>query len=262
MPNRNSPENILAALNTAEAELLSLVGEDWAQLAERYGQLKATLAGQESKMRASVEIKELFAPYDAARKRLDEAILEQEEVDSLLLGIAAIARQISLDSTVIQEIEAIARPGGRMRLLTQKHPTQAKSIKIRNIDFDFGEFGTMATGLVMAANDVVGEANPIVAIAGVILIAATLYKASTKELDEQEATVLWGFVQTCNEKKQASQADILAQTNAERCKIGLEALNDKQIRYSLDKLADIHSVSRVDGKSYVWEVVERYQIKK
>lgn len=77
MTNDDSPKNILAALNSVEDEMIALAGNDWPRLADRYGQLKTALADGESKWRAFVEIREMFAPYEGARESLDKALLEQ-----------------------------------------------------------------------------------------------------------------------------------------------------------------------------------------
>lgn len=134
------------------------------------------------------------------------------------------------------------------------------SIKIKNIDFDFGEFGTMAAGMIITSKELINDPNPFWLAAGVLLIAATIYKASTKEISQQEATVFWGFIQAANKDKLANETAIRDSTNVERRKLGLVLLTKRQVEASLLELKSIHSVKEDNGHPDVWQIIEKYQI--
>lgn len=258
MSNIDSPKNILSALIRAEAELINLVSGDWPHLADRYSQLKAALANEEDKWLASVEIKELFAPYPSARQRLEGAILEQDLQGSVALGMAAIASQIGAS------YEAAAPPEPRMRGIFVKSPTQARSIKLGNFSFDFGEMSELAAGIVMTGNDLIGDFGAkqyVLVAAGVLLVARSLLKAMTVELSEREATVFYGFAQAAGGDKSAAEADILERTNAARKEIGLKPLDADDLKNALHKLAQICSVQHIETSSDRWQIVETYKVK-
>jgi len=253
-----SPSNILAALNAAEPDLIALIGDDWPQLADRYRQLKAALADEEGQWLASVEIIELFAPYAAARERLNRAILEQDLRGSVALGLADIAAQIGATPA------AAAPPEPRMRSISLKSPAQATSIKLGNFSFDFGEVSELAAGVIMTGSDVIGDLGVkhyVLVAAGVLLIARSLLKAMTVELSEREATVFYGLAQAAGPDKTATEAAILQRANAARKEVGLKPLDADDLRNALHRLAEIKSVGRVEGSPDRWQIVEQYHLK-
>ncbi len=254
-----SPSHILAALNAAESDLSALLGDDWPGLADRYHRLKAALADEQGQWLASVEVMELFAPYEAARERLNRAILEQDLRSSVALGLAEIAEQIGATPPTA------APPETLMRGISIQSPTQARSIKLGNLSFDFGEMSELAAGVLMTGSDVIGDLGArdyVLVAAGVLLIARSLPKAMTVELSEREATVFYGFTQAAGADKTATEAAILERANAARQEIGLEPLDADDLRNALHKLGEIKSVQRVEGSPDRWQIVEQYRLKR
>ncbi len=259
-----SPADVLAALNIAEADLIALVGADWPKLEAQYRDLRARLEGDAgpAQMLAAAEVVELFAPFDAARERLNDALAAQTDAGAVLLGLADVAEQLGLDSAVSALFKDAAQSGGPHRLILQKSPTQAKSLKLGNLSFDFGDLAELVTGLIATTHtEIIGQTSYILLAAGVLLILRALYKVTAVKLDEREATVFWGFAQAA-QNGEAAETAILAQANTARAEVGLEALEPLELKNALHKLAEIKSVARAEGKAETWRVIEKHNVKR
>jgi hypothetical protein len=261
MEEPHSPENILGALGAIENELIALVGGAWPELEPRYRDLRKALDDRERKWLASVEIIELFSPYDAARERLNRALLMQDPLACILLGLATIADQLQLDSTAV--VDAAQLDSGTRRII-MNGPDKARSIKLGNIDFDFGEMGPLVAGIITTVHQIMGGvgAKPyVLAAAGVLLSASSLYKAMNIELSERDATVFYGFTQAAGEDKTAVEADIREKANAAREEIGLKPLDEADVKNALRKLAELKGVARAEEKAATWRIIEKYRVK-
>ena len=252
MPNVDTPENILSALNAVEQKLIELVGSAWPKLEAKYRDLYRKLTDKEKKWLASVEIKELFAPYDVASKRLDTAIAEQDMLGGVQLGMAEIAVSMGMPQEAC------------MRRIIVKSPTKAKSIKLGNIEFDFGEMGELCASVILTGSKVVDEFGGkryILVAAGVLLIARLISRKMTTELSELEATVFYGFTQAAGEDKTAVEHAILEKANAARAESGLRLINEADVVSALKKLITLKSVARVESKAATWRIIEKYSVK-
>lgn len=216
--------------------------------------------------RCCAETIDLISPYPVVKERLNLLLESSDLVHNFFVGMSTLAEQLGLPEITVQRLRSEAFQKQNLtdlRTVTFKHNVvdDMKSIKIQNIDFDFGEFGSLSAGIVLTAKGMIDDANPLWLAAGVVLIASLLYKASTKDIPQQEATVLWGLIRACDKNKQSTQAMILQHTNRERKKIGLEPLSKQQLGLSLNKLASYKVVKPVKNLTETWQIIEKVIIK-
>jgi hypothetical protein len=268
MSNTLNPEDILTVLTEIKEELPSLVGPDyWPEISESFylklDQLQHSTDELEY-LQTSNELVNLIAHYPEARQRLQMAIQRLDLHHNILADLVSIAEQLALDADSVNKLrlEAAKLTESQVRLVIMKVGTEkAKSIKLKNLEFDFGEMTEIAVGIITTSNQIFGETNYLLVAAGILLIARAIIKAMTVEISEQEASVFWGFVQACDENKEANLLNILEHTNEERKKVGLEPLTENQIRNALYKLSSIESVEAIDHKSDTWRIIEKYMEK-
>jgi hypothetical protein len=181
---------------------------------------------------------------------------------SYFKALADLAEELRQPTGVVEQLRNEAMPSLNLRVvkITPGAIAKTTSIKVGNIDFDFGEFGTMVATIVLLGRDLLNDPNPFWLAAGVVLIASTLYKASTKEIAQPEATVFWGFIQAADNNRFSTEAAIRNHTNFERNKLGLTPLTKRQIESALLQLKSIHCVIPIDGHPDMWQIIEKYQI--
>lgn len=147
------------------------------------------------------------------------------------------------------------------RFVLPKRDGSAVSIKLLNIHFDFGDLTNLVAGIINTSiKDVAGEANYFLKAAGVLLILSSIYKALEVEISEKEASVFWGFAQSCDEQKMAIESLIRSTTNVNRKKIGLKSLGGDEFKNSLYKLEKLKAIKRVGESPPKWIIVERYRL--
>lgn len=271
MSNLMNSRNILAALNNIEDELPSLVGPDaWVKISDIFNKKLDQLRGSNEELeqqQLSAHLIGLLAPYDDARERLKAAIFteaKQEDLySSIMVDLASLAEQMGLQGVRAKlDAEALKSSSEQIRVVFIKEGfDKVKSIKLKNITFDFGQMSELAGGILAASSKILGDTHPILMAAGVLLIVRSLYKAVVVQIGGREASVFWGFIQACDKEKTASEAAIIKYTNKERERTGLEHLTSNQVKNALHKLASLRSVTVVGEKPATWRIIERYKIK-
>ena len=262
-----SAADVLAALRLCEADLIGFTGDKWPRIEPRYRELFDRLANSTgpTQMLAAAEIVDFFAPFNAARERLNAAIAAQSEAGRVLIGLADMADQLSLGSPVGAQFRAAAQPGGRQRFVWQSSPTKATSLKIENVilTFEVGAFADFVLGIVITATkDVLGDARSILQAAGLLAILAGLYKATTIKMDEREATVFCGCARAPHGPDGGVPEEvILAHANAVRHGASLKPLDREELGNALYKLAEIKSVARVEAQTGTWRIIEQHNVK-
>ena len=258
-----SPEHILAALTDAESEWPGLVGAQWPKIESQYRDLRDQLENTTgaAQMLAAAELVQLFDPYAAARERLNEAVSAQTEADAMAFQLADLAKQLGLDPAVSEQLRNAAQPSSFQRFTWQPSPTKATSLKLANvfINFDIAMFPEFLMGLITTAiKDVIGEANGILQAAGVMLMIASLYKATAIKMDEREATVFYGFAKAGCEAKEDV---ILAHTNRVRQAVSLEPLDKQELGNALYKLSEFRSIEWIKDTHDMWRIIENHKAK-
>jgi hypothetical protein len=262
-----SPAHVLNALASVENEWPDLVGAEWPNIEAQYRDLRTKLESTTgpAQMLAAADLVQLFAPYAAARECLSAAIAGETEEGSILVSLADFADQLGLDPTVSAQFKKAAQPESSQRFMWQSSPTKATSLKLDNLtlNFELGAFSEFLIGLITTATkDVLGEANMILKAMGVMLIIASLYKATSIKLDEREATVFCGFAKAPTRKGGVKEEVILAHANAVRHAVSLKPLDRQELGNALHKLAEIKSVERVAGQSATWRIIEQHNVNK
>jgi hypothetical protein len=260
-----SPAHVLNALASVEYEWPALVGAEWPNIEVQYRDLRVKLESTTgpAQMLAAADLIQLFAPYAAARERLSAAIAGNTEEGSILVSLAELADQLGLDPSVSAQFKEAAQPESSQRFIWQSSPTKATSLKLENVilSFEFGAFSEFLIGVITTATkDVLGEAGVILKAMGVLLLLASLYKATSIKLDEREATVFCGFAKAPMRRGGVKEKVILAHVNAVRHAVSLKPLDRQELGNALHKLAEIKSVERVAGQSDTWRIVEKHNL--
>ncbi|MCX6040203.1 MAG: hypothetical protein NTV69_03585, partial [Caldilinea sp.] len=76
-------------------------------------------------------------------------------------------------------------------------------------------------------------------------------------LDTEEASVFWGFIQTCGRDQRAVFNEIVAATNHERQRYRLGPLEENRVARALQTLAQLGAIQQQDQE---WVQVDRYEI--
>ena len=263
-----SPANVLTALTSAKYEWPALVGEEWPNIEAQYCDLVARLGSTTGpdQMRTAADLVQLFAPYTAARERLSAAIAGQTEEGSILVSLADLADQLGLNPTVSAQFKEAAQLDGSQRFIWQSSPTKATSLKLENVrlSFELGAFSEFLVGLITTATkDVLGEANPILQAMGVLLMIASLYKATNIKLDEREATVFCGLAKMSPRKGgSVKEEEILESANKVRRAVSLKPLDKQELGNALYKLAEVKSVEQIAGRTKTWRIIEKHNLKR
>lgn len=258
------PEYILSALKTVEDELITLVGENWSQIANKYNELKQSLSDESRKLLASVEIIELFSPYEVAQKKIMTAIIRQDEVGDILLMIADIIPRLNINPQISTAITEAIQPSNRMRHILVHNIDEVRSFKLGNIKFELGEMHILGTAIMTIVADKFAGTNagPLIIAVGILSIAQKLIKEMTVKFDEREATVFYGFAKIVGDDKIATECEIQKAANSARDEIGLNPLDSTQLRNALHQLEKLKTVELVSGKNETWCIKENFCIKR
>jgi hypothetical protein len=263
-----SPLNVLVAFQRMLPDLPGLVGPEWPQIErevrEKLARLRASADSRE-RMALSTDLVKLALGHEAAHQRLNAELeiqaqlgdyLEEQGIAGEAARASAVALSWSIDPADVPSAEDLAtrkvtiRPGGI---------DGGKSVKLRNLRLDLGEFSELAAGAMVTGMDIIDKPHALIIAAGVLLTVRALTKAMTVEIGEQEASVFWGFVQVREADNCASEAAILETTNAERAKYGMEPLTNVQFRNALRRLEQLKSIAPA-GDPGRWRIIERYKI--
>ncbi len=274
--NYNAPHYTLAAVKRIYDDLPDLVGRDeWGTLRPQIDEHIAQLEAQPNNLLAATQLRSLLWPHTAANQRLTGEMQVQEVISRNIAGpLRDIASSLGFDPDTVDGLSAAAYArleweadpatipapdddlSQRTVTFNQGPVGEAKSVKLKNMRLDLGDFTQIAAGFVTTGFDILDKPHPLLIAAGILLTVNALHGAMKIELSEQEASVFWGMIQAG--ERDLTEAAILTATNAEREKYGLPALNDTQLRHSLSRLAQIKSIAQT-GDTY--RIIEKYTVK-
>ena len=219
---------------------------------------------KEQQAELALKLMRVIWNYPDASNRFNQIKTDTDICNKVLKNLSLILPSLGFDQQISRKLSDITtNPSTRIIVIQPGGQGKTKSIKVGNLDFDFGEFGQLAAGIILAAQDVVEKPNPLLIATGIILISASIYSASTKEISEQEATVFWGFIKLVEGgKKYASSEEIWHNTNIERGKLFLTNLSINEVKASLLKLKNIYTVNQMGLKGNYWQITEKYHIKR
>lgn len=276
MTNPNAPQFILTAVLRIYDDLPVLVGVDWATIQPQVDAHIAALKAQPDAFLESTQLFGLLAGYEPARQRLSDELTIQAIVAANVISPLT-KMQFALDDAVmaammsglVWDVDATTIPTTddsekETRAITMKDggAAGAKSIKFKNLDLDLGKMLTIGAGFLLAGQDMLDKVTPFAVAGGILVMVGTLLGEMTIKIEQQEATVFWGFLVATNEHpkdRQATTGAIFTTTNVERHKRGLLELTGEQFKHSLYKLEQLGSIVRVDGDTYC--IVERFTVK-
>lgn len=283
MSNYRSPQHTLNAFNRIENELPSLVGENsWPGIEDQYqSQMKLLRQSSDENERAllAFELIELFTPYPDALKRLDMEIELQGLITAtleptlkpLVAQIKANANEVDTALTALEyvtqwsldpdDLPDVAQIHDRSVTLHDGGLDGGKTIKIQNLEFDFEKMPQLASGMLLTIYGAFDKPHPLIIAAGILVTIASVVKAMTEELSEQETSVFWGMIEACGNNS-ATEAEILQATNNTRAQYGMLSLNEMQLLNSLRKLERLECIEQTQKESVThWRIIEKYKIK-
>lgn len=273
----NAPRFIRSAVTRIHDELPDLVGADWATIQPQVDAHLTALQVQPDDYRESAGLVGLLARYEAARLRLDQELTVQEIVAANITPAMA-DMQYATDEAVMAalmaglawEVDPATVPSPEERDRTARGITLkdggaagGRSIKFRNLDLDLGQMLTVGAGFLLAGHDMLDKPTPFMVAGGILVMVGTLLNEMTVRIEQQEATVFWGFIVATNshpQDRQASADAVFATTNTERTRRGLPALTDEQFRHSLYKLQQLGSIERLESDHF--RMVEKFKVKR
>lgn len=276
-PIPSAPEIVLRSVRRIYDRLPALVGADWSTIQPEIDKLIRELETQPDADRTSIQLRALLWPYKAAHQALTDAINETIVQATITQNIAQPLAEMDLSADddllaalyagMSWEVDPETVPDIdddlRTRAITMKDggASGGRSVKFRNLDIDLSKMMTMSAGFFMTGDSILDKPKPFVIAAGVLMIVGTLLSEMTVKIEQQEATVFWGFITATNDtpkNRQATAKTIFSTTNAERHKRSLPELSDEQFRHSLYKLEQLGSIEKT-GDTY--RIIERFRIK-
>lgn len=260
-------ENLSYVFSNIIDELPSLIGTtDWEKISHDFELKLEWLKKSKSeteRIQLSSDLVEMIAPYSLARTRFIELIKILDPYNAIFVGVASIAQQIGIEKHITDQLKMVTSKEyyqGLKVMKIRKGGDKGKSIKLGNLDIDFAEMTELFASMVSTMAGIVGQTNYLLIAAGVLLITRSFHKALTIDLSEHEASVFWGFIHICDDKKISNGDDILKSTNHERKKIGLKPLSKEELKNALHKLASIKSVQPIEGRRNVWQIIEKHTL--
>ena len=206
---------------------------------------------------------------------LDQSQLSELEALGTKLGVSeevmkasvsAVTERVS-DSveTTVEEILVRERYGRAEYVKVEPLTATARtrSIKLSNL----AQVGTwekieLGAGIVLTSAEIAAKvhpiSHPIIIAAGLLIMIASFTRAITVEFSEREASVFWGLIKACDDEKVATLDAVLERTNEVRNNVGLNSLNEGEIRLALSVLESINCISPVEEKQDTWIIKESW----
>jgi hypothetical protein len=225
-----------------------------------------------TRLEAAVCLQDILTLYPAARQRFVEALHLQTGLQSILTDHGTQGAEV-LGMNENDRLRAIAEIIARVRgdlaapITNVEQPRLVRIgvggidggqvISLRNLIVDFKSLGEMVASVLLAGKDMLDTPHPIFVAAGLFLVIRSLVDGVTVSLDTEEASVFWGFIQTCGRDQRAVFNEIVAATNHERQRYQLGPLEENRVARALQTLAQLGAIQQQDQE---WVQVDRYEI--
>lgn len=275
-----TPAALLAALGHIRPDLPALLGDPaWQRegpaLLARIDALAACDDPAQAR-RLAVEIVKAVAAHPLARQRLNRELLLLADLRRVvtpeLRGLA--------DELASSQAQTASALSAALALLTIEHtrPENGEGItrtlytdsggvgggeivRLRHLQFDAGELAELLAGAVMTGVDVAGTPHPLVILAGLLLVARSLQKIVSVDVNEELTTVYWGLFHACGRPDRcASVAEITVTSNSTRERYGRLALGEVYVGRVLADLARLHLAEPCDSAGDTWRFLERIEL--
>jgi hypothetical protein len=258
-----NPTITYETVRAMEPELPALVGPaDWPAVAAELDALHAAWAdaaapaADVARLRLAARYRVVLAPYAAARERLYRAEGGLSLYDDVLGGVAALLAGLG-DADGAARATDLRQAGERRILFLKAVGEPAKSVKLGNLEFDFGALSLAAAGILGAVATLTDPTTTGLALgAAVLLILHELYQTLEREVSADDASVFHGLIRAGGAARQADLSAILTATNKARDDARLEPLTQKEVYSALGSLERLKAIALVDETSDVWRVIE------
>lgn len=282
--NPNAPHFILAAVKRIYVDLPLLIGANsWVVIQPQINSLITSLEAHPNAYLASTQLFGLLATYEPARQRIAQELKIQEIIaENISEPMHRISYSLDINPEFIDGLTAAALSHIKWWIDPTTFPPEDEdlhnrgfilkdggvggaTVTFKEMQINPGDFSKLAAGFITTGVGIIAApsvplAMPLLVAAGILSTVSALYDTMKTELSEQDASVFWGMIQATGEMRGSGlyESTIIATTNTEREKFGLEILKEVMVRNSLIKLERIKSIEKT-GASY--RIIEKYTLK-
>lgn len=277
-----TPDHVLKAIQESRERLMNVLGPTEQNLLVACERQLAAATPQERE-EIGYQLLDALEKIPAAREIMQKELLRQSQDESHVLQERFIESLRTFLRNEMKNPEIQKWLGGDSQAMVEE---VLASYRLRKMDSEEERVIVMEKGgiggakahdfmhfhfapndvkeLAVAAAGVMGISPEKIAVPLALVIWGTirfLYGATTIEIDEERATVLWGVMLSRRGNTQFAEFDtILDVTNQQRKKTGLDLLTHQRMTYHLDTLVKQHILYKAPGKEGVWQLRETYQI--
>lgn len=143
--------------------------------------------------------------------------------------------------------------------ITSTTLTRTRSLKLANLKHaDLTAVLELVAGGTLTTADFLSQPHPILIAAGLLVMICAFTRLVTIEFSEREASVFWGLIHSCDDKKIARFDGILVSTNEIRHQAGLPPLSPSELRLALGVLQRLKTVTPLKAEPDAWRVRESW----
>ncbi len=241
------------------SDLPALVGpEAWTALAIELAQLDAEWAAADGAWRVGVAAgyRTALAPYKLARERLAGELGAVSVYEDVLTRTAALLEQLG-DIDGAAQLRRLSHAGETRYMYLKRVGEPAKSVKWRNLEFNFGVLALVAAGVLEAVETLDDTTSTELAgVTAILLLLAALYKTMERGVSVDDASVFHGLIKAGGAARQADLSAIMAATNNARDTAHLEPLTEKELARALRSLERLKAIVPVDANR--WRIIEEH----
>ncbi|KAB2903605.1 MAG: hypothetical protein F9K27_12410 [Anaerolineae bacterium] len=274
---------IYVAAKRIANELPNIVGKkNWSKFNQNFSNLITQFDNAQNDLERASQaeaIEDLFLDYDSADRRLTQEIyIISDLADQNDAKLQAIATEIGIDSTSVRltflfslqamdwSVDEATLPDisnmDRHINTPQGGRGGAKSVKLRNFKYETATLLEIGGRALLGAGAFMAAPHIYILVGGALIMAMPLSKSITRDINEQDASVFWGFIVACSHKNPqiATKERVQEVIKEQRRKFGLAELSENQIDASIRALKDLGAIAPIPGKADTWQIVERFSI--
>jgi hypothetical protein len=272
------PMDLQSALELLHGDLPRLMGKaDWDAVPASFSAAIARLqtgSTREEQDRAASDIRSGLTGFVHAN---EEVLAQVAELTRFRQKILPIIRGSLKDDDIADLLatsivrgvvrpEPVAPSASRTRGISTKTGGigGAKSLKLGNIRINLDKVGEFIAHSALITAHESTHPNPLLIGFAILLLANCAREAATIRIPEHDATVFWGLIQAQKQpgnSESVSEPELVETINAERSKVSRGPLTPLDILHSLNDLAGIKCVAKIEGVPSRWRITEDFKIK-
>jgi len=255
---KKTPQTVLQAITSIQAQLPDLIGDDWSAveptLMVQIESLKVTNAKGKQVRALLRTVSDYPNAYNKLQLELKRQALWNDELEASLLELA---RTLNLEPTLIPSAVEVG-----LRVLTIDDETQ-KTIGVllpqdgtmrQSIQINFRKLsGLLGAGLALGAGL---EGVSLLAAGGILSLVASTEEALPHRLSVEETSVFLGVIYSQNDNHIAHEAKIMSRSNQEREQCNLPPLTEPQLKQALNRLYNRQVIESLGNGQ--WCIIDTY----